>query len=650
MVLRPRLWPGANATPGTGGRRRRRPTPAPEADGAAAAASSATLRQEKLRGHLFPDKKKMKTLEPAEFSAEDLRRFPKEFPLGLPQQSPEAVAAYLAAHRLRVEGEAAPQPLLQFDAPCLTEPMRAVLASQNIQKPTPIQAAAIPLILSGRDCVGLAETGSGKTLSYVLPCVVHINAQPRTKAGDGPIALVLCPTRELALQIRDQFELFGQQKPRFRTVVFYGGTELGEDQKTLDFSMQVCVGTPGRVIQYLRQANLTMRRVTFFVLDEADRMLDMGFGTQIWSIAGQLRGDRQTVMWSATWPPGVQRLAQEYLTCPAKVVANDVDRLAANKAVTQHFYFPKFSTQKLVLPVGMPGMERKRRQQEHRYLPDSKLKYIRKLLSNLQWKNPDASKAIVFVRTKVACQVLSDYLQAQGLECFAVHSNVPQRERQLRLRRFRQSPGGVLVATDVAARGLDVPDTHYVLNAEMPNAIEVYVHRIGRTARGRGLTGEAHSIVHPKDYVIAAPLARLLQEAGQAVPPEIQAWAEGRDIPSYDPRCNRMLQWVHRNEQRKEALRLVEATQTLAPEEGTGAAAGFTPGAEYDALRAEGNPDAATSPEDPELASGGGAAQPEGASDWPAAAARLPRALQTRKRPRPQAGGGDPPRRKRTHR
>eukprot|EP00668_Euglena_longa_P011833 GGOE01014253.1.p1 GENE.GGOE01014253.1~~GGOE01014253.1.p1 ORF type:complete len:667 (+),score=179.78 GGOE01014253.1:117-2003(+) len=621
-------------------KRKGKPKQPPESSGDTSL-GSATLQQERLRGRLHPGKKVMKTLEPAEFTAEDLRRFPKQFPIGPRQLSVDDVAAFLAANQLRIEGDTSTELLVQFDAQCLTDAMRIVLASQKIQTPTPIQAATIPLILSGRDCIGLAETGSGKTLSYVLPCVVHINAQPRTKAGDGPIALVLCPTRELVLQIRDQFELFGQQRPRFRTVVFYGGTELSEEQKTLDFSMQVCVGTPGRVIQYLRQANLSMRRVTFFVLDEADRMLDMGFGTQIWSIAGQLRADRQTVMWSATWPPGVQHLAQEYLSAPAKVVANNVDRLSANKAVAQHFYFPKFNKQKLVLPIGMSGAERKRQQQERRYMPESKLKYVRKLLSNLQWKNPAGGKAIVFVRTKVACQVLSDHLSAQGMECFAVHSNVPQRERQLRLRRFRKSPCGVLVATDVAARGLDVPDTHFVVNAEMPNSIEVYIHRIGRTARGRGLTGEAHSIVHPKDYVIAAPLARLLQEAGQEVPSEIQAWANGENIPSYDPRCNRMLQWVHRNEQRKEALRLELAHQPTA-EEGT--TVSFTPGAEYDVF--QGNPDDATT--EAATTSAQGAMQPEAPEDSTGAAEiQLPRALQKRKRLRTGDGGELAPRKKR---
>jgi len=516
-----------------------------------------------LQRELYPTKR-VRTLEPVTFDPADLRPFPKTFAVSPGTLDPAQAAEYLQKHTVRVEGMDKPPVLGTFDAACLTEAMRSVLTAQGIATPTPIQAVAMPLVLLGRDCVGLAETGSGKTLAYVLPCVVHINAQPRTKIGDGPIALVLCPTRELAMQINDQFGPFGQQRPRFRTIVIYGGTELTEEQKDLKYSMQVCVATPGRLTQYLWQTNLKVRRVTFLVLDEADRMLDMGFGPQLSTIASQLRPDRQTVMWSATWPPGVQQLAAEYLRDPVVVVANDVDRLSANRAVAQLFHFPTFGKKKLHLDVELKKQDRQRLEQEHRYMPESKQHFLRKLIANLRWKSPTCNKTIVFVRTRVACRVLQEHFVAHGLPSLAIHSGVSQTARVQRLRDFRKDPCGLLLATDVASRGIDVPDTKYIINADMPTCLEVYVHRIGRTARAKGLTGEAHSIMHPKDYILAKPLVRVLQEAGQGVPPQILAWAEGTNLPSYDPRTNRMLHWLRDKEMRKEEIRVGHQTMVTA--------------------------------------------------------------------------------------
>ena len=248
-------------------------------------------------------------------------------------RSSAAVGAWRKANEVTVQGRNIPKPVETFDEASFPTYVINEVKAQGFSKPTAIQSQGWPMALSGRDVVGIAETGSGKTLTYCLPAVVHINAQPLLAPGDGPIVLILAPTRELAVQIQQEISKFGKSS-KIRNTCVYGGVPKGPQIRDLSRGVEVCIATPGRLIDMLEAKKTNLRRVTYLVLDEADRMLDMGFEPQIRKIIGQIRPDRQTCMWSATWPKEVRQLASDYQQDFIQVNIGSTD-LSANHRIHQ---------------------------------------------------------------------------------------------------------------------------------------------------------------------------------------------------------------------------------------------------------------------------------------------------------------------------
>ena len=265
-----------------------------------------------------------------------LPRFEKSFykeSAQVANRSQRDVDSWRRQNEVTVSGRNVPRPVETFDEACFPSYVLEGVKAQGFAKPTAIQSQGWPMALSGRDVVGIAETGSGKTLSYCLPAIVHINAQPLLAPGDGPIVLVLAPTRELAVQIQQEVNKFGSSS-RIRNTCVYGGVPRGQQIRDLSRGVEVCIATPGRLIDMVQSEKTNLRRVTYLVLDEADRMLDMGFEPQIRKVISQIRPDRQTLMWSATWPKEVRKLAQDFQNDFIQVNIGSMD-LSANHRITQ---------------------------------------------------------------------------------------------------------------------------------------------------------------------------------------------------------------------------------------------------------------------------------------------------------------------------
>jgi len=360
---------------------------------------------------------------------------------------------------------------------------------QGFDSPTAIQSQGWPMALKGKNMVGISATGSGKTLAFLLPAMIHINAQQYLKPGEGPIVLVLAPTRELAVQIKEECDKFGQSSDIKNTVV-YGGVPKQKQVRDLRSGVEIIIATPGRLIDHLEQGNTNLKRVTFFVMDEADRMLDMGFEPQLRKIASQIRPDRQVLMWSATWPKEVQNLARDYLQEYYQVTVGSLD-LAGNKDVTQEVCVCS---------------------DQEKY--GNLLKYLK---DNLTEKD----RVLVFVETKKGCDMLTKSLRMDGHQARAMHGDKSQDERDWVLREFKGRQSTLLCATDVAARGLDVDDIRMVVNFDFPNDMESYIHRIGRTGRA-GKKGKAVSFFVPmKNGRVAKELIEILNRTQQHVDPAL---------------------------------------------------------------------------------------------------------------------------------
>jgi len=340
--------------------------------------------------------------------------------------------------------------------------------------------------------VGLAETGSGKTLAFVLPGIVHINAQPILQPGDGPIVLILAPTRELAVQIQEVCNTFGTTS-RIKNCCVYGGVPKGPQIRDLSRGVEIVIATPGRLIDMLEGGKTNLRRVTYLVLDEADRMLDMGFEPQIRKIVDQIRPDRQTLMWSATWPKEVKALAHEFLSQDMIQINIGSMDLAANHRVTQ------------IVDIV----------QEYEKQP--------KLLKLLE-ATMDGGRILIFTQTKKGADQLQRLLRHEGWPALAIHGDKSQQERDATLAEFRTGRSPIMVATDVAARGLDVKDIKYVINYDFASTAEDYVHRIGRTGRA-GASGTAYSFFTSSDFKLAKKLIKILTEAGQDIPQQLHHYA-----------------------------------------------------------------------------------------------------------------------------
>uniref|UniRef100_A0A8C7GTE9 RNA helicase n=1 Tax=Oncorhynchus kisutch TaxID=8019 RepID=A0A8C7GTE9_ONCKI len=371
----------------------------------------------------------------------------------------------------------------------LTEYVMDVLLSQDFKEPTSIQSQGFPLALSGRDMVGIAQTGSGKTLAYLLPAIVHINHQPYLERGDGPICLVLAPTRELAQQVQQVAHDYGKTS-RIKSTCVYGGAPKGPQIRDLERGTEICIATPGRLIDFLEAGKTNLRRCTYLVLDEADRMLDMGFEPQIRKIVDQIRPDRQTLMWSATWPKDVRQLAEDFLRDYVQINVGALE-LSANHNILQ------------IVDVCMENEK------------DNKLlQLMEEIMAEKE------NKTIIFVETKKRCDELTRRMRRDGWPAMCIHGDKSQPERDWVLTEFRSSKAPILIATDVASRGLDVEDIKFVINYDYPNSSEDYVHRIGRTARSTN-KGTAYTFFTPGNLRQARDLVRVLEEARQAINPKL---------------------------------------------------------------------------------------------------------------------------------
>jgi ATP-dependent RNA helicase RhlE len=359
----------------------------------------------------------------------------------------------------------------------LAEPILRALAAENYETPTPIQAQAVPALLAGKDLLGIAQTGTGKTAAFSLPILQHLSANRAHPVPKSPRALILAPTRELAIQIEQAFRAYG----RFlglRATVVVGGVGYGEQIKALHRGVDVLVATPGRLMDHMQSGHVRLERVTHLVLDEADRMLDMGFVRDVRKIVAALPKRRQSMFFSATMPPEVAALADQMLFQPVRVEVT-----------------PKVITVDRI------------RQSVHFVHQSEKRTHLVKLLADAAM-----ARVIVFTRTKHAANRVAETLERAKIPADAIHGNKSQNARQKALERFRSGRARVLVATDIAARGIDVDGITHVVNYELPNVPETYVHRIGRTARA-GAEGAAISLCDGSERAYLRDIERLTKRA-----------------------------------------------------------------------------------------------------------------------------------------
>ncbi|XP_074605065.1 uncharacterized protein LOC141858265 isoform X2 [Brevipalpus obovatus] len=404
----------------------------------------------------------------------------------------DEIEAYRAKEAVIVRGTHVPPPMMSFRDYPWPEYISAGVARLGYERPTPIQAQGWPIALAGRDMVSIAQTGSGKTISFILPAFVHIDSQ--LSEHYGPMVLVLAPTRELAQQIQLVVEQF---HPRFSSVCVFGGASKGPQIRDITRNRpMIVIATPGRLIDFLESNIISLANVSYLVLDEADRMLDMGFEPQIRSIVAQLSiPKRQTLMWSATWPKQVRTLAEDFLQDYVQVNIGAL-QLHANHNITQI--------------VDICGeLEKKDK--------------LFGLLSEVMKENRE-NKIIIFAETKRKVDELTRQLRYGGWPAMGIHGDKSQSERDWVLREFKTGKAPILVATDVAARGLDVEDIKFVINFDYPNTSEDYVHRIGRTGR-KNKKGTAYTFFTKGDCKQANDLINVLKEANQMVNPKLFEFA-----------------------------------------------------------------------------------------------------------------------------
>lgn len=437
-----------------------------------------------------------KAKKPATVSIEDISYAPfrKNFYIEVPEMAKmtpgevETMRAELEG--IKVRGKGCPKPIKNWAQCGVSKKVLEVLKKSGFEKPTPIQAQGIPAVMSGRDIIGIAKTGSGKTLAFLLPMFRHIMDQPPLEDDDGPIAVIMTPTRELAMQITKDCKKFAKSL-NLRVVCVYGGTGISEQIADLKRGAEVIVCTPGRMIDMLAANNgrvTNFRRTTYIVLDEADRMFDMGFEPQVMRIIDSVRPDRQTVMFSATFPRQMEALARRILNKPIEILVGG--RSVVCKEVEQHIVLLS---------------------QEDKFLK------LLELLGLYQ----DKGSAIVFVDKQEHADILLKDLMKASHNAMALHGGIDQFDRDSTIVDFKAGKVGVLIATSVAARGLDVKHLILVVNYDCPNHYEDYVHRCGRTGRA-GNKGYAYTFITDEQGRYAADVSKALELSGNPVPEELQ--------------------------------------------------------------------------------------------------------------------------------
>ncbi|WWC72911.1 ATP-dependent RNA helicase DBP2-A [Kwoniella pini CBS 10737] len=434
-------------------------------------------------------------LQTIDWNHTNLTKFEKNFYVQDPRvtaRTDAEINAFRAEKTMKIQGQNVPRPITTFEEAGFPDYILSEIRTMGFTAPSSIQCQAWPMALSGRDLVAVAETGSGKTISFALPAMVHINAQPLLAPGDGPIVLILAPTRELAVQIQAECSRFGKSS-RIRNTAIYGGAPKGPQIRDLQRGVEICVATPGRLIDMLETGKTNLKRVTYLVMDEADRMLDMGFEPQIRKIVSQIRPDRQTLLFSATWPKEVQRLAMDFLHDFIQVNIGSME-LTANHNVQQHVEI---------------CTDYDKRQ---------------KLLGHLEQISKENAKVIIFIATKRVADDLTKFLRMDGWPALAIHGDKQQAERDWVLAEFKAGRSPIMLATDVASRGLDVKDIGYVINYDFPNNCEDYIHRIGRTGRA-GRKGVSYTYFTPDNSKQARELVQILRESKSEVTPELEQMA-----------------------------------------------------------------------------------------------------------------------------
>jgi ATP-dependent RNA helicase RhlE len=336
-------------------------------------------------------------------------------------------------------------------------------------EPTPIQVKAIPPVLAGQDVIGLAQTGTGKTAAFGLPILQRLNQGPRGVVR----ALIIAPTRELADQINDTLLNLGRQT-RLRSMTLYGGVGAQPQIKTLKAGVEIVVACPGRLLDHMNQGNINLSKLEVLVLDEADRMFDMGFLPDVRRIIGRLPKERQTLLFSATMPDDVSRLAHDFLRHPVRVQANFAEPLNT----VAHALYP--------------------------VMPHLKTPLLLALLART-----DTDSVLIFMRTKHRAKKIAQQLKNAGYRATALQGNLSQNARQAAMQGFRDGSYQIMVATDIAARGLDVSQISHVINYDIPDTVDAYTHRIGRTGRA-ARTGDAFTLVTPEDQAMVQAIERAL--------------------------------------------------------------------------------------------------------------------------------------------
>ncbi|RUS72743.1 hypothetical protein EGW08_019493 [Elysia chlorotica] len=407
------------------------------------------------------------------------------------EQSEADVGAFYDNHNITVSKGERPLPISEFTSANFPEKVCDRLARTGWAQPTPIQSLGWPLALSGKNMVAIAQTGSGKTLGFILPALIHIKHQRQVAKGEGPIVLVLAPTRELAQQIKSVTVEYGRLLG-IRSCAVFGGQSKLVQARHLSEGPEIVVATPGRLLDFIEMGVLNLDRTTYVVLDEADRMLDMGFEPQIRKVLGQIRPDRQMLMWSATWPKEIQQLAHDFLGEFTQVNIGSTE-LTANPNIKQ------------VVRV----CDRR-----------DKFNILVEELEHYEAAGEGPLKTLIFAQTKSQADLITHRLRKLRFKALSIHGDKSQLVRDKTLSSFRDGQTQILVATDVASRGLDVNDIKLVINFDYPNAIDDYIHRIGRTGRAEK-KGTAFTFITDGDAGKVDDLINVLKDAKQEVPQDL---------------------------------------------------------------------------------------------------------------------------------
>ncbi|XP_078234099.1 ATP-dependent RNA helicase DDX42 isoform X2 [Pogona vitticeps] len=439
---------------------------------------------------IAPSKKIIDPLPPIDHSEIEYPPFEKNFYIEheeITSLTPQQVVELRHKLNLRVSGAAPPRPGSSFAHFGFDEQLMHQIRKSEYTQPTPIQCQGIPVALSGRDMIGIAKTGSGKTAAFIWPMLIHIMDQKELEPGDGPIAVIVCPTRELCQQIHAECKRFGKAY-NLRSVAVYGGGSMWEQAKALQEGAEIVVCTPGRLIDHVKKKATNLQRVTYLVFDEADRMFDMGFEYQVRSIASHVRPERQTLLFSATFRKKIEKLARDILIDPIRVVQGDIGE--ANEDITQ------------IVEIFSSG--------------PNKWNWLTGRLVEFT----SSGSVLLFVTKKANAEELANNLKQEGHDLGLLHGDMDQSERNKVISDFKKGVFPVLVATDVAARGLDIPSIKTVINYDVARDIDTHTHRIGRTGRA-GEKGVAYTLLTHKDSNFAGDLVRNLEGANQHVSKEL---------------------------------------------------------------------------------------------------------------------------------